>query len=174
LRRIAVLVLTAALALSGCKRKHHPNPAATIEEESELASVISVAEPRDSSQLLNGFHAVEQNAWRWTMKEFAVSLGPPPNSALRGAKLELNFSLPDVVKDKLLGVTITPAVAGVKLKPFKVEKTGDQVASFDVSYEQLKSEAVVVQFFLDKGIPPSTGDSRELGLVVSRIGFVTK
>ena len=174
MRRLAALVLVAGLAGGGCKRARHTNPGATIEEQTELASAISVADRLDSSQLLSGFHEVEQGAWRWTMKEFAVSLAPPPESAIKGAKLELEFSLPQAVAGKLLGVSITPAVSGMKLKPFKVEKVGDQKASFDVSYEQLRGEAVIVQFFLDKAMAPGDGDSRELGLVVSRIGLLPR
>ncbi|MBI5280570.1 MAG: hypothetical protein HY858_02725 [Candidatus Solibacter usitatus] len=171
MRRVAALALLAGLTVGGCKRARHTNPGATIEEQTELASAIGVAERQDSSQLLSGFHEVEQGAWRWTMKEFAVSLAPPPESALKGVRLELEFSLPQAVAGKLMGMSITPAVSGVRLKPFKVEKAGDQKASFEVSYEQLRGEAVIVQFFLDKWIAPGDGDSRELGLVVSRIGF---
>lgn len=174
MRRIAVLVLLAGVLAAGCKRKHHPNPSATIEEESELASTISVAEPRDASQLLSGFYGLEQNAWRWSMKKFAVSLAPPLNGAQRGATLELACSLPDVIAAKMLGVSVTPIVGGVRLAPVKVDKAGDQVLKFDVPAEPLKKDAVIVEFELDKAIGPETSDSRELGLVVSHIGFVSK
>ncbi len=174
MRRIAVLVLLAGVLAAGCKRKHHPNPSATIEEESELASSISVAEPRDASQLLSGFYNLEQNAWRWSMKKFAVTLAPPLNGALRGATLELQCSLPDVIAAKMLGVLVTPTVGAVKLAPVRIDKAGDQVLKFDVPIEPLKQEAIVVQFELDKAIGPDSADSRELGLVVSHIGFVSK
>lgn len=174
MRRIAVLVLLAGVMIAGCKRTRHPKPSATIEEDAELASTISVAEPRDASQLLSGFYSLEQNAWRWSMKKFAVSLAPPTNGPRRGAVLELHCSLPDAVAGKLLGVSVTPVVGSVKLAPVQIRKAGDQVLKFDVPPEALKQDAVVVQFELDKAIEPGEGYARELGLVVLSIGFVSK
>ena len=62
MRRLALLLCAAALLAAGCKRRQHPNPAATIEEEGELASAIDVAEPKDATQLISGFYAVEGGA----------------------------------------------------------------------------------------------------------------
>ena len=174
MRRLVVLICACALLGTGCKRRQHPNPAATIEEEAELSSSISVAEPKDATQLLSGFHAVEGDAWRWSMKKFAVSLAPPANAAQNGATLVLNFALPDAVAAKLLGVSITPTVAGQKVPSCKVTKAGEQACQFAVPAAALKADAVVVEFELDKAVEPGDGDSRQLGLVVSRIGFAAK
>lgn len=174
MRRLVVLVLLAALAAAGCKRVRHPNPAATIEEESELASAISVADPHDASQLLSGFYNLEDNAWRWSQKQFAVSLAPPANGAAVGATLQLNCDVPDVVAKQMLGVAITPTVGATKLKPMQLTKAGAQELRFEVPPEALKPAAVIVQFDLDKAIEPSNNDSRQLGVVVTRIGFVSK
>ena len=169
--RFLTLLALLLLLSSGCKRRHHPSPGATIEEESELAMAISVADPRDASQLLSGFHALEQNAWRWTMRRFAVSLATPASASTRGAKLELRFVLPDAVAAQLLGVTITPSISGAKAGTCRVEKPGEQSCAFLVAPELLKGDAVIVQFDLDKAIAPSAGDSRELGVIVFRTGF---
>ncbi len=174
MRRIALLLSIAALLNAGCKRRHHPNPAATIEEEGELATAISVADPKDATQLLSGFHAVEGGAWRWSMKKFAVSLAPPSGGAQRGATLSLDYALPDAVAGKLLGVSVTATVAGQPVPPCKVTKPGSQTCRFDVPATALKDAAVVVQFELDKAVEPDAADSRQLGLVVARIGFTAK
>jgi hypothetical protein len=171
LRILSLLAVMALLAPAGCKLKHHANPSATVEEETELASFIHVADPRDSSQIISGFYGVEQNAWRWTMQSFVVSLAPPEGAAQRGAKLVLQFALPQVLASKMLGVTVTPVIDGSKLPPFKVVKAGDQSCSFDVPAELLKKDAVLVDFQLDRTAKASESDSRELGLVVSAIGF---
>lgn len=174
MRSLTLLLVAAALLVPACKRKHHPNPAATIEEEGELATSISVADPKDATQLLSGFHTVEGGAWRWSMKKFAVSLAPPADSSSKGATLVLNFALPDAVAGKLLGVSVTPIVAGQRIQPCKVTKTGEQDCRFDVPPAALKTQAVVVEFELDKAVEAGDGDSRQLGLVVSRIGFTPK
>jgi len=108
------------------------------------------------------------------MKKFAVSLAPPANAAQNGATLELNFALPDAVAAKLLGVSITPIVAGQRVPPCKVTKPGEHLCKFEVPPAALKYAAVVVEFELDKAVEPGEGDSRQLGLVVSRIGFTAK
>jgi hypothetical protein len=169
--RYLTLVALLLLLSAGCKRRHHPNPSATIEEESELAIAVSVADPRDASQLLSGFYGLEQDAWRWTKKRFAVSLATPANASTRGAKLELKFVLPEAVAAQMLGVTITPTISGAKAGSCRVEKAGEQSCVFQVAPEALKSDAVVVQFDLDKAVGPNAGDSRELGIIAFRIGF---
>ena len=174
MRRIALLLCAAALLGSGCKRRQHPNPAATIEEEGDLASAIDVSDPKDATQLISGFYAVEGGSWRWSMKKFVVSLVPPHNAAQNGAALVLDFALPDAIAGKLMGVSITPSVAGQRILPCKVTKAGGQACRFDVPAAALKDIAVVVEFELDKAVEPGTGDSRQLGLVVSRIGFTAK
>lgn len=174
--RKLILMTAAAVLLSSpaCKRKRHPNPMATVEEESPLASTISMADPAASSQLLSGFHAVEQNAWRWSAKKFSVSLAVPREAAQRGARLELKLTLPDAIAGPMLGVNITPSIAGRALRPFQVAKTGEQIAAFDVPKELLNTAAVIADFDLDKVIPPREGESRELGLVVAQVSLVAQ
>ena len=172
MRCVALLGVLLAAAPS-CTRVHRANPAATIEEPPAPASFIQVATPEAAPQLLGGFHSVERGAWRWTERRFSVKLSPPLILA-RGVRLDLKFTLPDVVAAKMLGVSVTPTVAGTKLPPCRVEKAGDQTCSFDVPAGLLQSEVAVVQFDLDKAVEPNSGDSRQLGLVVSAVGFSAK
>ena len=70
-----------ALAGSGC-RPPESVPVETIEEEvEELSTMVHAADPRASLQLVKGFHGIEQNAWRWTMGQFSVTLRPPHGAA---------------------------------------------------------------------------------------------
>jgi len=173
LRRITALILIlSALSAAGCKRRHRPNPNATIEEESELSSTVSVADPRDSAQLLGGFYNLEQNAWRWTAKQFSVSLATPMGAAQRGARLEVQFTVPHIVAADLAGVSIAATIGGTKLPPFRATKTGEQVASFDVPAGALQAEAVIAEFDLDKTVPVRDGETRVLGVIVSRFALV--
>ncbi len=172
-----LILLTAALALvaaPACKRKRHPNPMATIEEESPLASVVPMADPAASSQLLGGLHAVEQSAWRWSSKNFSVSLAVPPEAAARGARLELKFTLPEAVAGPMLGVRVTPKFGATALPAFQVSTTGEQIAAWEVPKEILGSPALIADFELDRAIPPRAGESRELGLVIAQVSLVAK
>jgi hypothetical protein len=163
------------LAVPACKRKRHVNPAATIEEEAELESVISVAEPAVASQILHGFHAVEGNAWRWSMRTFAVTLRPPDGSGATGAQLEMEYALPEAVAPRMDGVAISASIDGKPLPPVRSRGQGSLKYTQAVPAALLNGkDGVIVEFTLDKVLEPGTIDSRELGLVVSRIGFIRK
>ena len=51
---------------------------------------------------------------------------------------------------------------------------GDHTYSKDVPASALNTDAVTVDFALDKFLPPGTVDQRELGIVVTSIGFESK
>lgn len=172
---VAASVLGAVLLAPGCKKKRHADPTATIEEESGLESSISVADPAASSQILHGFHAVEGNAWRWSMKTFAVSLSPPAVAAGSGAVLEMDFAMPEAVASRLKEVSIQATIDGKPLPAFRTATQGNQTYRQAVPAALLAGkEAVIVEFTLDKVLEPGMVDSRELGLVISRIGLSPK
>lgn len=171
MRRVSLILV--ALAVAGCQHRHRPNPNATIEDESELSSTILMSNPRDTAQLLSGFFTLESGAWRWTQSHFLVSLGVPKGAAERGARLELTATIPDAVANDLVGVGITPDIGGRRLSAVQLKQTGEQKAVFDVPAALLREEAIIVGFDLDKTVPSRQGDTRKLGLIVSRIALTT-
>lgn len=172
---ITLLALALGAGASGCKRAPKKvQVEATDETSTSLATMVHVADPRASVQLIKGFHDVEQNAWRWTMQKFSVTLRPPAGSAQKGAILRVQFSIPDPVIEKLKSVRLAANVEGVPLEGQEYTKPGEQVYSVDVPAKALGGEAVIVDFALDKALMPSAGDQRELGIVVSTIGFEAK
>ncbi len=158
----------------GCKRGKKKRVEATDEVGPVLSSVVNMADPRASVQLLKGFHDVEGNAWRWTMGKFAVTLRPPLNAPQKGATLVVKLSIPDAVMDKLKSTTLTANVNGAAIPGETYTKTGDYTYSKDVPASALSADAVTVEFALDKYLPPGAMDQRELGVVVSSIGFEAK
>jgi hypothetical protein len=173
--RLLAAGLCAALLLSpACQRKRHALPAATIEEEAELDSMISVAQPAVASQILHGFHGVEGNAWRWSMRNFAVTLRPPDGAEKTGCVLEMSYAIPDSVAGKMTGVAIGASIDGQPLPPVRSTGQGSLTYRQTVPGSLLKGkQAVIVEFTLDRVMEPGAVDSRELGLVVARIGFVS-
>jgi hypothetical protein len=164
-----VLLMFVALAPSGCRRKKKGRT-----REDGLASVISVADPADSAQIVRGFSNVEADAWRWSTSKFSVVLRPPPGAAQNGAKLELNFTLHEAVVGKLGPVTLSAAVNGTPVAPETFSQGGDFVYSHDVPASALGSDVVTVEFSTDKALPPTEKDKRELALIVKSIGLVAK
>jgi hypothetical protein len=164
-----VFLLAAAFWLVGCSQSEPEAPAPAAEQASGLASVIQVANPESASQLVKGFHAVEQNAWRWTEKQFSVLLKPPAPG--KPATLQLKFALPDALLKKLQAITLTATVGGVALPSETYAQPGAQVYAQSVPANALAGESVQVDFTLDKALGPDENDRRELGLVVSAVGL---
>ena len=175
MRRLTGCVLCAALVAGvACKRQEKFKVDVEDESPQALATMLHVADPRASVQLLKGFYDVEQNAWRWTMSKFSVTLRPPKGAAEKGATLQVRLSLPDLLIDKLKSVTLTANVGGTAVPGQTFDKSGDHVYSQPVPAAALKGDAVAVDFALDKFLPPGAVDQRELGIVVSTIGLEVK
>ena len=164
----AVLVRTTA-----CKRRRKPRVQATDEEGGGLAAVLQTSDPRTSAQLLKGFYDVEQT-WRWTMQKFSVALRPPRGAAQKGALLKVKFAVPDAVISRLKAVSLSAKLGGVTLPPETYTQAGAFEYARDVDAKLLAGEVVNVDFELDKALPPGEVDQRELGVIVSTIGFEAK
>jgi hypothetical protein len=169
----AILVLILALAPVACRR-HRRVTVQTVEEGTVLASVVATADPHVAAQLVGGFYGVEQNSWRWTAGRFSVLLRPPRTAAANGAVLQLKFAIPDVALAKLKGVSLSAYVNGTALAPETYTHAGAFMYSRDVPANLLTGDTARVDFSLDKTVPPAAADHRELGVVVSLVGFQPK
>ena len=122
---------------------------------------------RPQAQLLNGWHMPEPDGWRWTERRFAAAFH---DCAQDGRKhLRLNFALPEVVLDTVGAVTLAAQVAGQPLRAETYDAPGEHLYQATLSAELLAGEPLVVEFELDKAIPPGNGDRRELGLIVTSV-----
>ena len=166
-----LLIAFLFLAPTACKRKKKN---AGGDEPTGLATMLHAADPRSAVQLLRGFHTVEAGAWRWTMKSFAVTLKAPSGASAKGATLLLKFALPEIILQKLGPVTITAKVGNTALDPQTYSAAGDQTYTRDVPASALKDDAITVEFALDKALPASEQDQRELGIIMNMVGFEAK
>ena len=169
----AILVLSLAIAPMGCKR-HRRVMVRTVEEAPSLASVVATADPNVAKQLVSGFYGIEQKSWRWTAGRFSVMLRPPRTAAANGAVLQLKFTLPDVALSRMKGVSLSAYVNGTALAPESYTQAGQFIYSRDVPANLLAGDMARVDFSLDKTIAPSAADRRELGVIVSLVGFQPK
>jgi len=172
-------VALAALLLCGCPSNEPESAIPLPEEEPEpgavqLLSVIHVAHPQASEHLLSGFHSLEQRAWRWTEGTFAVLLEPPPPVPMHTPELEFVFSLPPVVLETAGGpITISATVDGEELEPEIYDAAGENLTYVREIPEGILDDAepVRVEFTVDKPMPPSDRDPRELGVIAVQIGI---
>ncbi len=179
MRRLAIIALVATLALTAgaCKRKRKPQVKVELTDESgsqQLLSILSVADPKGTQQLVKGFYNLEDNQWRWTMSKFTVTLRPPAGAAQKGAKLVFKFALPDPVVAKIKSTTLSASVSGVALPTQTLTKPGEYVYTQDVPASALGGDAVTVEFAVDKFLAPSDADRRELALIATSIGLEPK
>ncbi len=173
MRRLTLaVVFLAALAPVACKKKRAVRPA-----KAELQSVIAMNDAAAEGQLKDGFYGLEGGSWRWTAKSFTVQLATPPNAATKGARLHLNFTIPDAVIAKLGPIELTaklnsPGTAGLTLDPEHYAKAGTYDYSRDIdSIVFQRKGPVTIQFTCDKAIPPTGNDVRELALIASSVGL---
>ena len=110
-------------------------------------------------RLLEGWHHLESERWRWTARKFAVEV----DAANASGTLQFSFFLPDAVLAQHSAVTLTARVAGEPLPPSTYASSGEQTFSARVN---APAGPVRVEFELDRSIGPSAADPRELGLQV--------
>jgi len=176
LRRLApaALITLFAIASPACKRKSvDPAAVSSAGESLPLISVVKVNDPAASAQLVRGFHQLEGNTWRWTMRKFTVALKPPPGSAQTGARLSLQFTIPEIAFNSMGATTVTAVINGLALAPETCSKPGDYVYARDVPGSALGGDVVVVDFASDKGFSVP-GDTRELALIAVSVGLESK
>ena len=166
---LTLILLPLLLAGSGCKRRHNSSGQAQL-----LAGSIYAGDPNVASHFANGFYGVEENAWRWTGKDFAVDLSPPLHSDQKGAQLVMKLAVPDAVIEKLTSVQLSASMQGYKLEPQIYTKAGQYTYTRDVPADKLQSDAVRIDFALDRALPPTGTDVRQLGIIVSEVGLVAK
>jgi hypothetical protein len=162
-------VLLAFCLLTSCHRGM-PAVSTLTEEEATppLAAEIRMADPRASSQLISGWHAIEQDGWRWTARKFSAALRPPIGAAKSGAVLVLDFTLPEAVIAKLKTVTLGASIGGTPLEPQRYSHAEECTYARDVPARVLSGHSVRIDFTLDKALPPGS-DPREFGLIANRL-----
>jgi hypothetical protein len=174
-RSIPLVLVAFAIALlpAGCNRKQKARQQVHVVEEDKtaLATVVHVADPRASSQLIAGFFDIEQGSWRWTGKKFSVVLAIPENVAQKKISLVFKMAVPEAVIRQLKSVTLTATVNGVALAPETYRRPGEYVFTREVDAKALGGASAQIEFNLDKALAAGANDSRELGLVATSIGF---
>ncbi|HTW64544.1 MAG TPA: hypothetical protein VME17_08010 [Bryobacteraceae bacterium] len=162
---ISLFVVSLFLCPTGCKRRHGP-PAVVTDARA--------GDPQVAGRFTEGFYAIEANAWRWTAKDFAVTLNPPPHAAERGARLVMHLVIPDPVIQHSKFVELSSSIQGLKLDPQVFAKAGQYTYERDVPADKLQGKDVRIDFAVDHTLPPENGDIRTLGIIVNEVGLVAK
>ena len=176
MRRLSIAIPVLALlvlAPAACKRKSKSR-AILEEDDGQLVSVLNVANPRAAVQLTRGFYSIESESWRWTAKDFAVTLRRPTGAEKNGATLEVKLTVPEAISSRLGPITLSGQVGGIALAPETFSKAGEFSYTREIPASALTREIVGIDFAVDKALPPGDQDVRELALVVSTISLLPK
>jgi|RhiMethySRZTD1v2_1073278.scaffolds.fasta_scaffold04075_14 hypothetical protein len=175
-RRVALAALAIA-ALAACGRKTEPpktdQPAnATAKAASgALSSSLSMANPSSSQQLVAGFYAIEDSAWRWTAKRFVAKLAAPANAGTGGATLRFKFALPEVALKEYEKLGISCSAGSVQIPVQYFDTAGQHEFKAAIPPTAFQGSAVDLTFTLDKSLPPSSTDKRELGVIALQLAL---
>jgi hypothetical protein len=161
---LTLTLLALLLVAGGCKRGHR----------GDVASTIFAGDPNVAGHFTEGFYNTEANAWRWTNKEFAVTLNPPLHSAERGAQLVMHLAVPDPVIQHSPFVELSCSVGGLKLDPQVFAKAGSYTYVRDIPPDKLQGREVRIDFAVDHAFQAAPPDIRRLGIIVGEVGLVAK
>ena len=86
----------------------------------------------------------------------------------------MRLTVPPVVVEKLKTISLSATIGVATLPPETYTQAGDYTYTRDVAPALLAGESVRVDFQLDKSMPPSGADLRDLGVVVLSAGLEPK
>jgi 2-polyprenyl-3-methyl-5-hydroxy-6-metoxy-1,4-benzoquinol methylase len=129
-------------------------------------------DPADSAALLDGWHALEQNRWRWTERRFGLRFeGVPPSAA--SAVLRIEFRVHERLLAKVERVSLAVTINGVRLEMAEYRLAGQHVYERHLDPEILRAGPVTARFELNASIEPDGSDPRERGLIVCAVALDT-
>jgi tRNA (mo5U34)-methyltransferase len=120
-------------------------------------------EPRYAPTLLKGWHEADEG-WRWTAREFSVSL--PADPLILPRALQLRFTLFGALVETRGSITVRATVNGRRLEPETFRSAGEHVYRALLPPDAVSGAPAHVEFSIDKALPPELGDGLELGLIV--------
>jgi hypothetical protein len=112
------------------------------------------AAPR--TQLVDGWHVLESDSWRWTERRFSVAVVPG------NQRVSLHVTVPENLAPPL---TLTAHAAGELLATHVLPTSG----SYQCAQNVPARNEVLLEFELDRAVPPDSSDARERGILVREI-----
>ena len=139
----------------------------------ELLSYLHLGDIRSRPQLVSGWYAIEDGAWRWMAPEAEATLRLPLEAPVQ-FELQLFFP-PDFMRRAGSPVTVSVTLNGKALtKAFYYEPGAHLLAKAvprELLGELLTRPATEVSIRVNPYLPPSGTDQRALGAVVQGLGF---
>ncbi len=112
--------------------------------------------PPPVTQLVDGWHVLENGAWRWTKRRFSVNVAPG------GRRLSLKVTVPENLE---LPLTLGARVGGDSIGTHTWSVPGD----FECTQQVPQGAEVLVEFEVDRALSPDATDRRERAILVRAV-----
>ena len=119
---------------------------------------------------LTGFYPPEEGRFRWTSREFSTRVDVPALGTT-GGQLLMHIYIPENVIQKLGSITLHASFAGHALGPQTWSEPGSYVYRRELEANMFAPGSIQINFSLNKSIPPSSQDKRELGIIVQELSI---
>jgi hypothetical protein len=129
-------------------------PAPPPDTSVPTTQTLRAADP-DFVKQSTGFYLLEQGGWRWTARKFSLVF---PGSA---KNLTMHVNIPEAEIQKLGAITMTIRAGNHDLPPETFSRSGD----FNVTRSIDPQWGNRFDFSVNKTLPPTPGDNRELGII---------
>jgi len=148
-------------------------PAATadpVTDEGDARAFIlaksRLAGPPRGFRLREGWHQLEDNAWRWTERTFSMELDT--SASLQPATLRFAFQLPEIVFAQTPVLNLAVRINGTAVASGIYSMPGEH--EYIATVPPTDGQVSIAEFELDRAIAPTDQDRRELGLIVDFSG----
>ncbi len=110
----------------------------------------------DCTQLVDGWHVLEQDAWRWAQRHFSIAVVPG------NRRVSLHVTIPANLAPPL---TLTARVSGELIATHILPAPGDYQCAQHVP----PGAGFLLEFHVDRALPPDATDARERAILVRDI-----
>jgi len=132
---------------------------------------LKMGDLRSKPQLVSGWYPIEDGAWRWMAKQAEVVLRTPADPAM---SFEMDLFFPPGYMQNAGGpVTVSVRVNGKPLTRRSYFAPGSYHLAAEVPAGLTSFPTSTVSIRLNRALPPSGSELRELGAIVTQLGFVT-
>ena len=153
---------------------NQPPPELPGAKPPEMLSYLQLGDIRSRAQLVSGWYAIEDGAWRWMAPEAEATLRPLPDQAVQ-FELQLFFP-PDFMRRAGSPVTVSVILNGKPFTSAMYFEPGGHTLAKRVPPELLGElftwPTTRVSIRVNPYVPPNATDQRALGAVVQGLGFV--
>ena len=108
------------------------------------------------------------------MKKYMIEREIPKIGTLEQEQVRKAAAKSNQVLQQLGPVTLSARIGGSSLTPEKYTEAGGYIYGRDVPASALSGDSVSVEFTTDKAIPAGKIEKRELALIVTSVGLVSK